>query len=163
MRLLTARARSRQELAGALQSRNVPAEAAGNVLDRLASVGLIDDHAFAVDFVRAKQVERGLASRELARQLRAKGIADETVVEVLADTDEAAERATARRLVERRLKSMGGLPAQVQFRRLAAMLARKGYSPGLAFRVVRQVVDESATEQTDGFECPDVEYPDVES
>jgi len=159
LRLLTARARSRQELAEALLRRNVPDEAADRVLDRLASVGLIDDHAFAVDFVRSKQVERGLASRELARQLRAKGIADETVAEVLADTDEAAERATARRLVERRLRSMGGLPPEVQTRRLAAMLARKGYSPGLTFQVVRQVVGESASEQVGA----DFEYPDADS
>src|SRR4051794_25100647 len=137
LRLLTARARSRAELAEALRARNVPDDAAARVLDRLAEVGLVNDQAFAADFVQAKRAERGLAARELGRQLRGKGVADEAIDAALAELGEDAERAAARRLAERKLRSMSGLTAQVQIRRLAGMLARKGYSPGLSFQVVR--------------------------
>jgi regulatory protein len=149
LRLLTARARSRAELAEALRIRNVPDNAAGRVLDRLAEVGLVNDNAFAADFVHAKRAERGLAGRELSRQLRGKGVADEVIAGALADLDEDAERAVARRLAERKLKGMTGLDTQAQIRRLAGMLARKGYSPGVAFQVVREVVGEAASEHYD--------------
>lgn len=149
LRLLTVRARSRAELAEALRARNVPDDAAGRVLERLAEVGLIDDRAFAADFVHAKRAERGLAGRELSRQLRGKGVDDEAIADALAGIDEDAERAVARRLVERKLRSMTGLDRQVQIRRLAGMLARKGYSPAVAFQVVREVVGEAAGEHYD--------------
>jgi len=150
LHLLTQRARSRAELADRLRSRNVPDDVAGRVLDRLAEVGLVDDRSFAADFVQAKRAERGLSARELSRQLRAKGVGEDAIDTALADLDEQAERATARRLAERKLRSMSGLDTPVQIRRLAGLLARKGYSPGLAFQVVREVVGEAANEHVDG-------------
>jgi regulatory protein len=150
LQLLTQRARSRAELADRLRSRNVPDDVAGRVLDRMAEVGLVDDQAFAHDFVRAKRAERGLSARELSRQLRTKGVGGEAIDTAVADLDEQAERVTARRLVERKLRSMSGLDTQVQIRRLAGLLARKGYPPGLAFQVVREVVGEAANEHLDG-------------
>lgn len=149
LRLLTQRARSRAELADALRSRNVPDDAAERVLGRLAEVGLIDDRSFAINFVQAKHAERGLAARELARQLRTKGVGKDTIDDALAGLDEEAEWAAARRLAERKLRSMSGLTSDVQIRRLAGMLARKGYSPYVAFQVVRQVIGEAAAEQLD--------------
>jgi regulatory protein len=52
-------------------------------------------------------------------------------------------------LAERKLRSLSGLAPQVQIRRLAGMLARKGYPPGMTFQVVREVVGEAATEHFD--------------
>jgi regulatory protein len=146
LRLLTVRARTEAELAGAMTARNVPDDAAARVLDRLRTVRLIDDAAFAVDFVNARRSERGLASRELSRQLRAKGVADDSITTALQGVDAEAERATARTLVERKLKSMSRLDSTVQTRRLVAMLARKGYPPGMAFEVVRDVLGAAAGE-----------------
>jgi regulatory protein len=150
LQLLTQRARSRAELADRLRSRHVPDDVAGRVLDRMAEVGLVNDQSFASDFVQAKRAERGLSARELSRQLRAKGVGEEAIDTALADLDEQAERATARRLAERKLRSMSGLDTRVQIRRLAGLLARKGYPPSLAFQVVREVVGEAANEQVDG-------------
>jgi regulatory protein len=36
------------------------------------------------------------------------------------------------------------VPAEVRVRRLAALLGRKGYPPGLAYRVAREAVAEGA-------------------
>src|ERR1700742_3950956 len=47
LRLLTARARTRAELAGQLAKRGYPDDVSSRVLDRLAGVGLIDDTDFA--------------------------------------------------------------------------------------------------------------------
>lgn len=44
---------------------------------------------------------------------------------------------------------MGGLDPQVQARRLAAMLARKGYPSGVAYAVVRDAVNAAAEHRRD--------------
>lgn len=149
LRLLTVRARSRTELAQALATRHVPEDAANRVLTRLTEVGLIDDQAFARSFVESRHHDRGLAARELSRQLLSKGIDGAAVADAVAEIDPDRERETARGLVERKLRSMSGLDAQVQTRRLAGMLARKGYSPGMAFQLVREVIGEQSGDLDD--------------
>jgi regulatory protein len=141
LRLLTARARTRAELAEALRKREVPDQAAERVLNRFVEVGLIDDAAFAADFATMRQAERGLSKREIARQLRSKGIDDEVVGEVTEQLGGDREVEVARQLVARKLRSMKSLETQVTVRRLVGMLARKGYSPSLAYRVVRDATD----------------------
>lgn len=140
LRLLTIRARTRAELDEALTARQVPREAADRVLDRLVEVGLVDDQAFAERFVAVRHQDRGLARRELSRQLRDKGIDPTIAAEAVAGLDPEQERQTGQRLVERRLRSMSSLEPAVQTRRLVGMLARKGYSPSVAFQIVRDVL-----------------------
>ncbi|MDQ2836520.1 MAG: recombination regulator RecX [Actinomycetota bacterium] len=143
------RARTRSELATALAAKNVPDDAANRVLDRLSKVGLVDDAAFAASFVQSRRQERGLATRELSRQLRGKGVEESIVAEVVADLDPVHEVETARRLVQRKLRSMSSLAPEVQTRRLAGMLARKGYPPGIAFQVIRDVIGGELPESDD--------------
>ena len=50
------------------------------------------------------------------------------------------EVATAEALVAKRLPSTRGLAYETRVRRLAGMLARKGYGSGLAMRVVRDAL-----------------------
>jgi regulatory protein len=138
---LTGQARSRHELADRLAKRNVPDEVATRLLDRFEEVGLVDDEAFARQWIASRQPGKGLARRALAQELRRKGVADEVAREALDEIDPDDEEAAARLLVRRKLRSMGGLDPAVATRRLAGMLARKGYPPGLAFAVVRDELD----------------------
>lgn len=134
---LTGQARSRKELADKLARKDVPAELATRLLDRFTEVGLVDDSAFAHQWVESRQRSRGLAPRALSQELRRKGVDDETIKEALEQIDEDDQREAARRLVRRKLRSLQGLDQQAATRRLAGMLARKGYSAGLAYAVVR--------------------------
>lgn len=141
---LTGRARTRQELADKLAARNVPGEVASRLLDRFTELGLIDDEAFARQWIDQRQGGRGLAGRALSMELRRKGVADDVVREVLEqhrDDHPDAEVEAARALVRRKLRSMQGLNQQVAIRRLVGMLARKGHSAGVAYRVVREELD----------------------
>lgn len=137
LRRLTDAPRSRAELAEALARKHVPDEVATAVLDRFEQVGLIDDAEFARQWVQSRQRAKGIAHRVLALELRRKGIDDETAREALDDVDPEAERQAAHRLVQRKLRSMDGLDAMTQVRRLTGLLARKGYAPQVAFEVVR--------------------------
>jgi regulatory protein len=48
--------------------------------------------------------------------------------------------------VDRRLGATRGLERDKRIRRLAGMLARKGYSEGIALRVVRRALEEEGEE-----------------
>jgi regulatory protein len=152
LRLLTMSPRTRSQLAEALQRKNVPEDVAERVLGRFSEVGLIDDAAFARSWVESRHRGRGLAGRALAVELRRRGVDDETVKEAVAELDPDQEESRARELVDRRLASTRQADPVKRMRRLVGMLARKGYSPGLAYRVVK---DALAAEGADVEEFPE--------
>ncbi len=138
---LTGQARSRSELAGKLAGKGVPDDVAAALLDRFEEVGLVDDSAFAHAWVQSRQGGKGLARRALAQELRRKGIDDEVAREALDEVDPDDEVEAARLLVRRKLRSVARLDHATAVRRLAGMLARKGYPAGVAFRVVREELE----------------------
>ena len=139
---LTGQARTRKELADKLATREVPDDVAAELLDRFTEIGLIDDGAFAQQWVESRHRSRGLAPRALAQELRRKGVGDEETKAALEQIDEDDQRVAARALVDKKMRSMRGLDPQVATRRLAGLLARKGYGAGLAFSVVREALAE---------------------
>ena len=142
--------RTGHELAKVLAARGIPADAATEVLERFAEVGMIDDALFASMWVSSRHRSKGLAGRALSQELRRKGVDDAMVRAAVDELDPEQEAETARALVRRRLATTRGLPTEARIRRLAGMLARKGYGAGTAFRVVK---DELARE---GANPPDV-------
>ncbi|WP_018547404.1 recombination regulator RecX [Streptomyces sp. LaPpAH-108] len=142
LRLLTGTPRTRKQLADALRKREIPDEVAEEVLSRFEEVGLINDSAFADAWVESRHHGRGLARRALARELRTKGVDSALIDEAVGQLDSEQEEATARELVDRKLRATRGLDRDKRLRRLAGMLARKGYPEGMALRVVRQALEE---------------------
>jgi regulatory protein len=134
---LTGQARSRKELRQKLAKKGVPDELAERMLDRFTEVGLVDDEAFARSWVESRQRSRGLARRALAQELRRKGVDDETTQAALDDLEPEQEEQAARMLVRKKLRSLSGVDHVTATRRLAGLLARKGYPAGLAFAIVR--------------------------
>jgi regulatory protein len=144
LRMLTAAPRTQAQLAAALLRRGVPEEAATAVLARFAEVKLIDDAMFARAWVESRHYGRGLAGRALGAELRQRGVAPEDIQTALSELDPEQELATARELVARRLAGTAGMPVPARMRRLTGVLARKGYPPGLAYRVVREALEQEA-------------------
>ncbi|MFJ3641115.1 recombination regulator RecX [Streptomyces sp. NPDC090108] len=155
LRLLTGTPRTRKQLADALRKREIPEEVAEEVLSRFEEVGLIDDSAFADAWVESRHHGRGLARRALARELRTKGVESTVIDEAVAQLDSEQEEETARDLVARKLRATRGLDRDKRIRRLAGMLARKGYPEGMALRVVRRALEEEGEDteflESDGF------------
>ncbi|MGW0615100.1 recombination regulator RecX [Streptomyces sp. NPDC002788] len=147
LRLLTGTPRTRKQLADALRERQIPDDAAEEVLSRFEEVGLINDSAFAEAWVESRHHGRGLARRALARELRTKGVDSTLIDEAVSRLDSEQEEATARELVARKLRSTRGLDRDKRLRRLAGMLARKGYPEGMALRVVRQALEEEGEDR----------------
>lgn len=157
LRLLTGTPRTRQQLAEALRKKEIPEAAAEEVLSRFEDVGLIDDAAFADAWVESRHRGRGLARRALARELRTKGVDSGVIEEAIGQLDADQEAETARALVDRKLRATSGLDREKRVRRLAGMLARKGYGEGLALRVVRQALEEAGEDP----ELLERQLPDV--
>jgi regulatory protein len=110
------------------------------VLDRFTEVGLIDDEAFAQAWVDSRHASRALGRRALSAELRRRGVADDVVKEAVETVSADDEEAAARTLVEVKLRTMSNAPPEAKMRRLVGMLGRRGYSQGLALRVVRDVL-----------------------
>jgi regulatory protein len=159
LRLLTLAPRTRAQLAAALRERGIPGDVAGAVLDRFAGAGLIDDAAFARAWVESRHYSRGLAGRALQAELRRRGVDDDQIRDAIDDLGPDAEVTTARRLVQGKLASTRGLAPEARIRRLAGTLARKGYPPGLAFRVIREAMEAEGTDVAVGDEWEEEEEP----
>jgi regulatory protein len=137
LRLLTARSRTRAELAGQLAKRGYPDDVSTRVLDRLATIGLVDDADFAEQWVHSRRANAGKGKHALAAELHTKGVDNDVITAVLSGIRPAAERGRAEQLVQARLRreSLGDDDARVS-RRLVAMLARRGFDQTMAYDVV---------------------------
>lgn len=137
LRLLTARARTRAELAGQLAKRGYPDDVSTRVLDRLAGVGLVDDAGFAEQWVHSRQANAGKGKRALSAELHTKGVGKDVITAVLGGINPAAERGRAEQLVRKKLRreNLGDDDLRVT-RRLVAMLARRGFGQSMAYDVV---------------------------
>ena len=160
LRMLTAAPRTQAQLASALRRRGVPEDAAAAVLARFAEVKLIDDAMFARAWVDSRHHGRGLAGRALGAELRQRGVTRDDIQAALSELSPDIELQTARDLVARRLPGTAGMPAPARMRRLVGVLARKGYSAGLAYRVVREALEaEAADDPVPSLDLEDLGEP----
>ncbi len=149
LRKLSAAPQTRAQLDEVMRRKGISPDVRSRVLDRFSDVGLIDDAMFARMWVESRHAGRGLAKKALAHELRRRGVdsgvADEAVGRLPADQEEAMARA----LVARRLPSTRGLDPRTRTRRLASMLARKGYPAALTARVVREALEHEGVTDED--------------
>ena len=128
MRHLEQAPRSTRQVAQRLRSRGVPPHVADEVLAWLTDLGYLDDAAFADMLVRSRTATKMLGRRALLAELAAKGIGPELRVAAIAQVSHDDELTMARALVAKRAPSLAALEPVVAKRRLAGLLARKGYA-----------------------------------
>ena len=153
LRLLDQRARSREELRERLLAAEFEPDVIDVVLDDLAGVGLINDESFAREWVRQRHVHRGKSARALNMELKDKGVdaADRAVA--LEQITEESEEATARKVAEKKARTLKKVPADRHerekfLRRIVGTLARRGYSHSLTMRVSIEALDARIAELT---------------
>jgi len=145
VRLLSVRSRSRTELRQAMVRKEFEEEVAELVLGRLDRAGLIDDEAFAHEWVASRHNHKGLSRRALVNELRRKGVDDSVAAQAAAAVNEDSELERAREIVRRKLSSVARVDDTTKLRRLVGVLARKGYAEGMAIRVVREELSREGT------------------
>lgn len=102
LRLLAVRARSRAELAQRLAAKGYSPEVSDRALERLTHVGLVDDAAFAEQWVHSRHTFSGKGKQALAQELRRKGVPQQDVVSALAAITADDEESRAAELVRRK-------------------------------------------------------------
>jgi len=129
LRGLEVRAYARGDLARRLLRRGHPRSAVEAALERASHLGLLDDAAFAVNYVQTRSA-RGRGPSRLLRDLLSMGV-ERAVIDraIAAEWPEGSDRSSIPlALAQKRAGQLGKLPRQAKRRRLLAYMARRGFS-----------------------------------
>jgi regulatory protein len=141
LRALEVRSYARGDLARRLLRKGHPRVAVEAALKRVAELGLLDDAAFARNYVQTRAA-RGRGPSRLTRDLLSMGVERSFIDRALdAEWPEGSDRsAVPLALARKRAAQLGALPRQTKRRRVVAYLARRGFSGREVSEMVDKVV-----------------------
>jgi regulatory protein len=140
LRFLSHRPRSEAEVVTALQRRRVAAAIIDEVVTRLKQNGLLDDEAFARNYVEVRDRVSPRSRRILQAELAAHGVSREiasSAPAVIVDEADAAYRAGFRKA-----RAVAGLTFEAFERKLGDHLLRRGFSYDVVRDAVRRLWSE---------------------
>lgn len=146
-RYLSYRPRSVDEVRRRLLKQEYPEAMVEDVLQRLLTLKLLDDAAFAKYWVEQRENFKPRSRMALQQELLQKGIARDVIETALADLDETA---AARRAAEKKVSRWSHLPEDEFRKKMGGYLQRRGFH----FGIIRTINDDmwaqiAHTEQTD--------------
>ncbi|MEW6002092.1 MAG: RecX family transcriptional regulator [Nitrospirota bacterium] len=127
LKLLSYRGRSEKELEGRLRKKGFPEGVISSTLEHLRHIGLINDGALAESLRREALTSKLLGQNGVRRFMLSRGIPGDIVSSFL-NPDEKEDIENARKLVNKKLRTMGNYSSEAIKRRLHNLLLRKGYS-----------------------------------
>ena len=141
LRCLELRSHARRDLGRRLVRKGHPKQAVESALERATALGLLDDAAFAQDYVRTRAT-RGRGPLRLTRDLLAMGVERSLIDRALAvEWPEGSDGASVPLgLATKRAAQLGPLPRPTKRRRVLAYLARRGFSGREVTEMVERVV-----------------------
>jgi regulatory protein len=141
LRALERRSFARADLGRRLRRKGHAPEAVDGALERAAEMRLLDDGAFAVNYVETRS-GRGRGPLRLTRDLLAMGVDRRLIDRALAaHAADGVDRAgLPLSLATKRAAQLGDLPREVKRRRVLAYLARRGFAGHEVGEIVRKVV-----------------------
>lgn len=141
LRLLERQRRTRSDLERRLRDKGYAGPAIGEVLDRLAAVGLVDDVEYARAFMAGRRARRSAGARRIEQELRARGVSADDIEAASARLDAEQggmdEVAAACKVVAQAERRSRGLEPRLRRQRLYALLARRGFDGD----VIRRALD----------------------
>ncbi|HNY83566.1 MAG TPA: regulatory protein RecX [Anaerolineaceae bacterium] len=142
MRLLSHRARSRQELERYLQKHGYETAVREAVFVRLTDEGYLDDARFASEWLDNRATFRPRSHAQIRAELRQKGIAEDVIEETLASSplSDAELALQAARKAYRRFEKLDWQTFRVK---MGNVLMRRGFGYSTAAEAVKQVWDEN--------------------
>ena len=141
LRALERRSFARADLGRRLVRKGHPRPAVEAALERAQTLGLLDDVAFAINYVQTRAA-RGRGPSRLTRDLMAMGVERGHIDRALAaEWPEGSDRTgVPLALASKRAAQLGHLPRPVKRRRLLAYLARRGFAGHDISEIVARVV-----------------------
>lgn len=138
LRWLSVRARTVQEIRNRLLQRNVTLKTVDSVIQWLLDYGYLNDLEFARNWFSGSRAETRSVYL-LTQELREKGISLEDINTVKAELDTENDIEAARRIARKKWITVARLPQTQQYRRLAGILARRGFNAGICNQVITEM------------------------
>lgn len=126
-KLLSYRGRSEKELEERLRKKGINKSVVSFTVNYLKDIGLIDDMALAETLKREAVTTKLLSQNGAKKFMLTRGISRE-IVDLVFSNDENEDIETARRFVDKKLKTFKNYPSETVRRRLYNLLLRRGYS-----------------------------------
>ena len=136
--LLKASDKSESQIRSRLEEDGFPQPVIDRTIALLKKHRYVDDEAFARRYVENGGTRK--SRRQLAYELRQKGVDSELVDQALREAAPPEEE-TVRRLVQKKVGNPGDLSRE-ELQKLYAFLGRKGYSYEVIRRVIGEICDE---------------------
>jgi regulatory protein len=146
LRALERRPFARVDLGRRLVRKGHPRPAVEAAVERAQTLGLLDDAAFAQNYVQTRAA-RGRGPARLTRDLLAMGVERGLIDRALAaEWPDGSDRSgVPQALAAKRAAQLGNLPRPVKRRRVLAYLARRGFAGREITELVSRIVDHSAS------------------
>ena len=137
LKLLSYRGRSAKELEKRLSRKGFSKTVISSTIKYLKHTGLVNDRTLA-EALRREAMSTKLLSRYATKKLMIKRGIPKEIVDDMFIADERKDIENAKRLIDRKLKTMKHYPAEKIKRRLHDLLLRRGYS----FDTIKAVLPE---------------------
>jgi regulatory protein len=142
-KFLSYRPRSKAEVRMKLTQLGFPQKTINTTLEKLRSLNLLNDEAFARNWAQTRAEDRGYGPLRIERELRDKGIAKSVISQVLGETFGKQEgKEKARVLLEKKFRGQD-LENSKFLRRAVAFLQRRGYRDSVIAEVLRMPLESS--------------------
>lgn len=142
LRHLTGRARSRREMERYLDECQYGEVEVMETVQRLMELNLVNDRAFAEEFIRTRLNTRPVSRNHLREQLLAHQVEEEAVVEALNAVLDQDEEENAKAVAEKYLRQLSDLPPEERRNRVVKRLLSRGYS----YEVTKTAIDQAELE-----------------
>jgi len=137
LRLIGIRPRSKKELEDRLKRKGYSQEIIDLLITRFEETGLIDDRRLACDIVDMERHKRGRIG--IISRMKEKGFDQEVIVEAINSLTDEIEEDAARKIIEKKMRTLKEYDIQTKKRRLWAALRRRGFSSEIIDRVMREI------------------------
>ena len=138
MELLLYRSRTESELRKKLLEREYSEEETEDAIEYVRSFGYLNDSAYAEQYVISRGSTKGRAA--LKRELRSKGVSEETIEEALTELPED-DTETILALIEKRAGPPHVMDER-EYRRVFGYLARRGFSGSGIHRALKAYAED---------------------
>lgn len=146
---LTARMRTRAETEDRLRQLGYEDEEIQQTLERLCELGLIDDGAYASEYLRSRTATGHYSRKGLQYQLMKHKLDKEQIEEALGSISPEQERAAAEEIARREWKNRASLESAERRNKVFAKLCRRGFDMDTVIAVCRELAREEEEETDD--------------
>ncbi len=136
-RLLSYRDRSEKELRERLRRKGFSEETIQHVISHLNEKGFINDEKLALSLKRVAEEVKLLGTQGIRLFLQRRGLSERIADNVLEDND-SDEVTRAKKLVDKKLRTMGNYSDEEIKKKIWRTMVRKGYS----FDTIKQIIKE---------------------